>query len=131
MMDCVRVVEELCKYEEKIAQGMIIQMYYYNKNCFDEEMKKIDQDIRNLAKVYLGVPTEENFLVESGRRDLDFEFCSTELANDFVQQISVLLPQVKVHTQMNIFGRLTPKPSMEYLNTKVENRRQEFLQTIC
>jgi hypothetical protein len=124
--DCVEKSSNIFSYDEKVVRGLIVQIYY-GTSCPPElnrplssnlqYIKENDAILANIAANFEGRLTGENGIVGE-RRDIDFEFSTRDLGDSFQSQL--LGTKYNVHQDLNIFGTLVAKPSIEKLRLKRE-----------
>jgi hypothetical protein len=109
--DCVQGIDKLMKYDEKLASGIIQQVW-----CLDSFETELHRILTGFTSTITNIH-EENF-----SKTFDVEFESIAEATRFRNIVS-MNRQLRVYTnRINMLGKLYPKPNIEEVK-----RKKEFL----
>ena len=98
--ECVEDIHRIMKYDEKLACGLILQIWCLNS--YEDSFKNI---LSSLKHTIVNIDTDEHF------KTFDVEFDSVQTGLQFKQKVS-MSRQVRVYSnRINVCGKLYPKPN--------------------
>jgi hypothetical protein len=110
-IECVEDINKMMDYDEKLAEGTILQVWCLNS--FSNELERILTDFKYTLK---STHCEDS----NNSKTFDIDFESTSEASRFRQLVS-MNRYIKVYINLiNVSGYLYPKPDQESVKKKKE-----------